>query len=98
MREVWGWGLVVSGSIAGAFLCVDASFFLANLVKSPTAAMFVASGQHCLCVMLIWHRGSTTVAQVLSERAIPVNEFMNSVELREIPRVPEQRFPHQDLE
>ena len=24
-------------------------------------------------VMLIWHRGSTTVAQVLSERTIPVN-------------------------
>jgi hypothetical protein len=33
MREIWGWSLLASGAIAGAFLCVDASFFLANLVK-----------------------------------------------------------------
>jgi KUP system potassium uptake protein len=33
MREVWGWSLMASGAVAGAFLCVDASFFLANLVK-----------------------------------------------------------------
>jgi KUP system potassium uptake protein len=26
MREVWGWGLLASGAIAGAFLFVDASF------------------------------------------------------------------------
>ncbi len=89
MREVWGWGLVVSGSIAGAFLCVDASFFLANLVKVADGGyvpLLLASIVYV--VMLIWHRGSTTVAQVLSERTIPVNEFMNSIELREIPRVP----------
>ncbi len=89
MREVWGWGLVVSGSIAGAFLCVDASFFLANLVKVADGGyvpLLLASIVYG--VMLIWHRGSTTVAQVLSERTIPVNEFMNSIELREIPRVP----------
>ena len=89
MREVWGWGLVVSGSIAGVFLCVDASFFLANLVKVADGGyvpLLLASIVYG--VMLIWHRGSTTVAQVLSERTIPVNEFMNSIELREIPRVP----------
>jgi KUP system potassium uptake protein len=89
MREVWGWGLVVSGSIAGAFLCVDASFFLANLVKVADGGyvpLLLASIVYG--VMLIWHRGSTTVTQVLSERTIPVNEFMNSIELREIPRVP----------
>jgi KUP system potassium uptake protein len=89
MREVWGWGLVVSGSIAGAFLCVDASFFLANLVKVADGGyvpLLLASIVYG--VMLIWHRGSTTVTQVLGERTIPVNEFMNSIELRKIPRVP----------
>ena len=93
MREVWGWGLVVSGSIAGAFLCVDASFFLANLVKVADGGyvpLLLASIVYG--VMLIWHRGSTTVAQVLSERTIPVNEFMNSIELREFRGFPEQRF------
>ena len=33
MREIWRWGLLASGAIAGAFLCIDASFFLANSLK-----------------------------------------------------------------
>ena len=89
MREVWGWGLLASGAIAGAFLCVDASFFLANLVKVADGGyvpLLLASIVYG--VMLIWHRGSTTVAQVLSERAIPVSEFMDFIEFRRIPRVP----------
>ena len=89
MREVWSWGLVASGAIAGAFLFVDASFFLANLVKVTDGGyvpLLMASIVYG--VMFIWHRGSTTVAQVLSARAIPVSEFMSSLESRKIPRVP----------
>jgi KUP system potassium uptake protein len=84
-----GWGLLASGAIADAFLCVDACFFLANLVKVADGGyvpLLLASIVYG--VMLIWHRGSTTVAQVLSERAIPVSEFMDSIEFRRIPRVP----------
>ena len=89
MREVWGWGLLASGVIAGAFLCVDASFFLANLVKVAEGG-YVPLVLACIVygVMLIWHRGSTAVAQVLNERVIPVSEFMGSIESRKIPRVP----------
>jgi KUP system potassium uptake protein len=89
MREVWGWGLLASGAIAGAFLCVDASFFLANLVKVADGGyvpLLLASLVYG--VMLIWHRGSTAVAQVLNERVIPVNEFIESIESGKIPRVP----------
>ena len=39
-------------------------------------------------IMWIWHRGSVTVAQRLTERLIPVSEFMSSIEARDIPRVP----------
>jgi KUP system potassium uptake protein len=89
MREVWGWGLLASGATAGAFLCVDASFFLANLVKVADGGyvpLLLASIVYG--VMLIWHRGSMAVAQVLNERVIPVSEFMDSIESRRIPRVP----------
>jgi KUP system potassium uptake protein len=89
MREVWGFGLLASGAIAGALLCVDASFFLANLVKVADGGyvpLLLASMVYG--VMLIWHRGSTAVAQVLNERLIPVVEFMSSVDSRKIPRVP----------
>ena len=89
MREVWGWSLMASGAVAGAFFCVDASFFLANLVKVADGGyvpLLLASMVYG--VMFVWHRGSTTVAQVLSARLIPVSEFMRSLESREIPRVP----------
>jgi KUP system potassium uptake protein len=89
MREILGWGLLASGAAAGAFLCVDASFFLANLVKVADGGyvpLLLASLVYG--VMLIWHRGSKAVAQALSERLIPAGEFMGMVEARKIPRVP----------
>jgi KUP system potassium uptake protein len=89
MREVWGWGLLASGAIAGAFLCIDTSFFLANLVKVADGGcvpLLLASIVYG--IMWIWHRGSVTVAQRLTERLIPVSEFMSSIEARDIPRVP----------
>ncbi len=73
MREIWGWGLLASGAAAGAFLCVDASFFLANLVKVADGGYVpLVLASLVYAVMLIWHRGSAAVAQVLSERLVPV--------------------------
>ncbi len=89
MREIWGWGLLASGAAAGAFLCVDASFFLANLVKVADGGyvpLLLASLVYA--VMLIWHRGSAAVARSVSERLVPVGEFMGMVDSRKIPRVP----------
>jgi len=89
MREIWGWGLLASGVAAGAFLCVDASFFLANLVKVADGGyvpLLLASLVYA--VMLIWHRGSAAVARHASERLVPAGEFMGMVECRKIPRVP----------
>src|SRR6202022_2286913 len=64
MREVWEWGLLVSGAVAGAFLCVDISFFTANLVKIAEGGyvpLLLASLVYA--VMLIWHRGSAAAAR-----------------------------------
>ena len=89
MREVWGWSVVASGMIAGAFLCVDAGFFLANIVK-------IAEGGYVPLLlaglvygaMLIWHRGMMAVTNALGEQLVPADEFMGSVEASNIPRVP----------
>ena len=89
MREVWGWSLLTSGAVAGVFLCIDACFFLANLVKVaqggyvPLLLAALVYG-----IMLIWHRGSIMVAQRLGEQIIPVDEFMRSLKSQNIPRVP----------
>jgi KUP system potassium uptake protein len=89
MHEVWGWSLLTSAAVAGVFLCIDASFFLANLVKVaqggyvPLLLAALVYG-----IMLIWHRGSIMVSQRLGEQIIPVDEFMRSLKSQNIPRVP----------
>lgn len=89
MREIWGWSLLSAGVVAGVFFCVDAGFFAANVIKvldGGYVPLFLASVVYG--IMLVWHRGSQAVTQSLTERAIPVDEFMASIEARKIPRVP----------
>jgi KUP system potassium uptake protein len=89
MREIWGWGLLSAGVVAGTFLCVDAGFFAANVAKildGGYVPLLLASLVYA--IMLVWHRGSQAVAQALTERLIPVDEFMASIKARKIPRVP----------
>jgi KUP system potassium uptake protein len=89
MREVWGWSLLASAAAAGVFFCIDACFFLANLVK-VTQGGYVPLLLAALVygIMLIWHRGSITVAQRLSEQIMSVDEFMRWMKSQNIPRVP----------
>jgi KUP system potassium uptake protein len=89
MRDVWGWGVLASGVVAGAFFCVDAAFFAANSMKVmeggyvPLLLALVVYG-----VMLIWHRGTVAVSQTANESVTPVPEFLAQIEARHIPRVP----------
>jgi KUP system potassium uptake protein len=89
MREIWGWSLLLSGAVAGVFFCVDAGFFSANLMKVAEGGyvpLLLASIVYA--IMLIWHRGSTAVLKDLNERLMPVEEFMDMILSRNIPRVP----------
>jgi KUP system potassium uptake protein len=89
MREVWGWGVLSSGALAGALLCVDGAFFCANAVKVLEGG-YVPLLLACLVytVMWIWHHGARMVAQKVGEALIPIPEFLAQIELKGIPRVP----------
>ncbi len=89
MREIWGWSLIVAGSVAGFFLVIDGAFFLANLAKVaeggyvPLLLAIAVYG-----VMWIWHRGAAAVSARLQESLIPIPDFVAKVETDNIPRVP----------
>jgi len=89
MREIWQWGLVAAGALAGIFIIVDASFFAANLTKVadggyvPLLLATLVYG-----VMYIWHLGATAVAGWLQEQAVSVDAFMAEIDKGKIPRVP----------
>lgn len=89
MREVWRWGLLISGLIAGLFFVVDLSFLTANMVKIldggyvPLLMAIVLYG-----VMMIWHHGVRVATVTVREKTIPVSEFLDDIKMHQIPRVP----------
>jgi KUP system potassium uptake protein len=89
MRDVWRWGILRSGVVAGAFFCVDAAFFTANSVKVlqggyvPLLLALAVYG-----VMLIWHRGTAAVSRRINEALPSIPTFLAQLEEKHIPRVP----------
>jgi len=89
MREIWGWSIFASGSIAGLFLIVDGSFFAANLTKVAQGGYVpLAFAAFIYFIMLTWHIGATAVAKRLHDYVMPIDEFMKKVKRDRIPRVP----------
>ena len=89
MREIWRWNVLLAGAVAGFFFVVDAGFVASNSLKILDGgwvplllAMLVWS------VMAIWHRGNVAVAAALTERAMPIPQFMQQLTDRNVPRVP----------
>jgi KUP system potassium uptake protein len=89
MREVWGWNIMAAGAVATIFLLVDASFFLANMVKvldGGYVPLLLAAGIYTL--MWVWHRGVAMVESRMHESVTPVVAFMKQIAADHIPRVP----------
>jgi KUP system potassium uptake protein len=88
MRDVWRWPAAVAVAVAGLFLTVDTSFFLANLLKiaqggwlplSLAAALFV--------VMLTWRAGTDAVRGTLVQPPAAGDRFLAALRSGAIPRV-----------
>jgi KUP system potassium uptake protein len=89
MREIWGWGLAVSGAIAGVFFIVDSAFFASNMTKLFDGGYvpLLLAGLVYL-VMYVWHKGITALANRLGENPIPIDQFMAGIAQDKIARVP----------
>ena len=89
MREYLRWSLLLSAVVAGGFLIVDSAFFLSNAAKIaeggyvPLALAALVYG-----VMWLWHSGREAVTKAITEKRIPVQDFMAGLEQKHVPRVP----------
>jgi KUP system potassium uptake protein len=89
MREYLRWNLLLSAVVAGGFLIVDSAFFLSNSAKIaeggyvPLALATLVYG-----VMWLWHSGREAVTKAITEKRIPVQDFMAGLEQKRVPRVP----------
>jgi KUP system potassium uptake protein len=89
MREIWGWGIIRAGGIAGAFIIVDLTFFAANSSKIASGGYVpLLLAAFAYGIMLIWHRGAKAVSARLQEAVVPIGAFMADIAQRQIPRVP----------
>jgi KUP system potassium uptake protein len=89
MREMWGWGWLRAGAIAGTFIIVDLSFFMANFSKIATGGYVPLIFGACVyAIMLIWHKGAAALAARLQEAAVPIEAFLSRIAQAGVPRVP----------
>ena len=89
MRKVWGWSILVAGSIAGVFLIVDTAFFGANLLKIADGGWVpLTFGLLVFFIMTTWRSGVDRVRAALAQAAEPAEKFAADLEAGKIPRVP----------
>lgn len=88
MRNVWRWPTAVAAPITAAFLLVDASFFLANLLKIAQGGWLPLSFAGVLfIVMITWRSGTEAVRAALMQPAEAAERFLAELRSGVIPRV-----------
>ena len=87
--ERWRWPPAVALGVTGVFLTVDLAFFGANALKIAHGGwlpLFI--GALLFTLMTTWKTGRQIVAQRLTARAVPLEEFMARIAESRPARVP----------
>jgi KUP system potassium uptake protein len=78
--ERWRWPVPLAFMVSGLFLTVDLAFFGANVLKIAHGGWLpLAIGALLFTLMTTWKRGREIVAQRLTARAVPLEDFMARV-------------------
>jgi len=88
MRDVWRWPIPVAIAVAAAFLIVDGSFFVANLLKIADGGWLPLSFATILFVIMVtWRTGTDAVRAVLVQPPEAAERFLSNLKSGKIPRV-----------
>ena len=80
VTERWGWPLPVGLLVTGTFLTVDFAFFGANFIKIAHGGWLpLVIGAVLFTMMTTWKTGRRILADRLTARAIPLDDFCASV-------------------
>jgi KUP system potassium uptake protein len=87
--ERWRWPPAVAFTVTGIFLSVDLAFFGANVLKIAHGGWLpIVMGAVIFTLMTTWKTGRRIVAERLTARAVPLEEFMARVAENPPARVP----------
>jgi KUP system potassium uptake protein len=80
MRERWGWKLPLAVSVTALFLIVDGAFLGANLLKVIDGGWLpIVVAAVGFTLMTTWKTGRRLVAERLTARAFPLEDFMKAI-------------------
>ena len=89
MTERWKWPKPAAVSVMALFLTVDVAFFGANALKVAQGGWVTLAVAFVIFVLMTtWKTGRRLVAERLTARAIPLDEFMATVQAIQPVRVP----------
>jgi len=89
MTEVWRWRKPVAIGVVLMFLLIDASFFGANALKIMQGGwVTLVVAALLFTLMTTWKTGRRLVAERLTARAIPLEDFIDTVSASQPVRVP----------
>jgi KUP system potassium uptake protein len=88
MRDLWKWPRAVAMLIAGLFIVVDLSFFLANLMKIAEGGWLPLTFAGILfLIMTTWRAGIDAIRATLQQAPISADRFLSDLKSGVIPRV-----------
>ncbi len=88
MRDLWRWPLPAAIAVAGFFLVVDGSFFLANLWKVAEGGWLPLTFAAILfSIMVTWRSGVEAVRASLLQTPESAEQFSSDLRSGKIPRV-----------
>jgi KUP system potassium uptake protein len=87
--ERWGWPLPLVMLVTGIFLSIDIAFLGANALKIMQGGwLTLFIGAALFTLMTTWKTGRRILAERLTERAVPLEDFMERVARTSPARVP----------
>jgi KUP system potassium uptake protein len=88
MRDLWRWPLYAALGVALLFIAVDASFFLANLLKIAEGGWLPLTFAAVLfIVMITWRAGVDALRATLLQAPTTADQFLAQLKSGAIPRV-----------
>ena len=87
--ERWKWPLPAALAMTAVFLTIDFAFLGANIIKVADGGWLpLVIGGVMLVVMTTWKTGRRQVAERLTERALPLKDFLAQIQANPPVRVP----------
>jgi KUP system potassium uptake protein len=88
MRDLWKWPRAAAMAVAGIFIVVDSSFFLANLLKIAEGGWLPLTFAAILfVVMTTWRSGVEAIRATLVQAPNAADRFLSDLKSGRIPRI-----------